>query len=92
MSMQQYITGLLLVSTLCAAALSHPPHPYTAEFPKRILLEHLARCDNGSQVHFQPSLSLHPVTEMSDVSLTGAKMCAGYEVNEHSCKPSGANY
>ena len=38
MAVQQYIAGLLLVSTLCAAALSHPPHPYTAEFPKRILL------------------------------------------------------
>lgn len=63
MCVQQYIAGLLLVSTLCAAALSHPPHPYTAEFPKRILLEHLARCDNSSQVHLAPSLILQLLTE-----------------------------
>ena len=57
-SMQQCITGLLLVSTLCAAALSHPSHPYTVVFPKRILLQHLVRYENSSQVPYHPSLIL----------------------------------
>ena len=63
-SVQQCITGLLLVSTLCAAALSHPPHPYTAHSPKRILLQHLVRFNATSQVPQHPSFILWSHTQM----------------------------
>ncbi len=48
--MQRYIAGLLLVSAGFAAVLSAQPHPYSAVFPKRILLQHVVRLDNSSQV------------------------------------------
>ena len=48
--MQQYIAGLLLLSGACACVLSAPQHPYTPHFPKRILLQHVTRCDNTTQV------------------------------------------
>ena len=48
--MQRYIAGLLLVSAAFAAVLSVQPHPYSAVYPKRILLQHVVRLDNVSQV------------------------------------------
>ena len=48
--MQRNIAGLLLVAAAAAAVLSAPPHPYSAVFPKRILLQHVVRLDNVSQV------------------------------------------
>ena len=48
--MQRCIAGLLLVSAAAAAVLSAQPHPYSAVFPKRILLQHVVRLDNATQV------------------------------------------
>ena len=58
---QRYIAGLLLVSAAFAAVLSAQPHPYSADFPKRILLQHVVRMDEATQVYLQflSSLEAH---------------------------------
>ena len=62
--MQQYITGLLLLSGACAAVLSGPQHPYTPQFPKRFLLQHVTRCDNTTQVrHRARESALHHIAK-----------------------------
>ena len=61
--MQQFITGLLLLSGACAALLSAPQHPYTPHFPKRLLLQHVTRCDNTTQVcHCACDSNLHHIS------------------------------